>query len=177
MEHTLTDKLWLFLADWFDFNSRFCWKNIGAMPDDPRLHYNRRWIEKCIENQKKKRKLYDALRSLKRRGFLQEKTLSNSQGYILSPKGKIKILRLKIKHLDKKKLKDKNWLMVLFDIPERSRKTRDVFRKILHELGFEQLQKSVWITPYDVVDELKEAIENCRLEKYAKFLLVKEMKK
>lgn len=177
MKNTLTEKFLLFLADWFDFNSRWSWKTFMAMPDDPRLRHHRRWMKKYIENRRKKQKLYRAFRALERREFFQEKILGNTRGYILSPKGQLKILRLKIKQLDKRKLQNNFWLMVLFDIPERLKKMRDIFRKILHELGFEQLQKSVWITPYNVLKELKELIRNCHLEKFVKYLFVKEIRK
>lgn len=177
MGYNLVDNLLLFLADWFDFNNRFSWSLFTAMSGDPRLHRHRRWIEKYIEGREKKRKLYAAFQNLKRRAFFQEKFFDNSRGYIITPKGKLSILRLKIKHLNKTKFKNKLWLMVLFDVPERLRKKRDVFRKILHEMGFEQLQKSVWITPYRVDRELKELIENCNLERFAKYLFVKQIKK
>lgn len=177
MRYTLTEKFLLFLADWFDFNSRWSWQTFTAMPGDPRLRRHRRWIEKYIKDRRKRQKLNATFQTLKRREILQEKILNNSRGYILTPKGKIKILRLKIKKLNKKKNQNKYWLMVLFDIPERLRKTRDIFRKTLHELGFEQLQKSVWITPYDVLSELKELISNCSLEKFVRFLFIKEIQK
>ncbi len=44
---------------------------------------------------------------------------------------------------------DKKWRMVMFDIPERRRKTRDTLRIALRTFGFYQLQGSVWIYPYD----------------------------
>ncbi|MDO8522618.1 MAG: CRISPR-associated endonuclease Cas2 [bacterium] len=47
---------------------------------------------------------------------------------------------------------DKKWRMVIFDIPERYRKTRDKLRVTLQSYGFRQLQASVWIFPYDCED-------------------------
>lgn len=177
MRYTFTEKLLLFLTDWFDFNSQWSWKTFTAMPGDPRLRHHRRWMKKYIEDRRKRQKFHAAISGLKKREFLQEKIFKNSRGYILSTKGKLKVLRLKIKKLAKKKFKNNCWLMVIFDIPEKLRKTRDIFRKTLYELGFEQLQKSVWITPYNVVKELNELIKNCNLEKFVKFLFVKEIQK
>jgi len=177
MRFNLVDNFLLFLADWLDFNSRFSWSLFLAMPGDPRLHRHRRWIEKCMEDQKKKRKLYAIFQNLKRRELFQEKFFGDSRSYVITAKGKLSILRLKIKQLNRAKFKNKLWLMVLFDVPERLRKKRDIFRTILYEMGFEQLQKSVWVTPYNVVKELKELIKNCNLEKFAKYLFVKKIKK
>ncbi|MEK7132585.1 MAG: hypothetical protein AAB830_00885 [Patescibacteria group bacterium] len=47
---------------------------------------------------------------------------------------------------------DKRWRMIIFDIPERYRKTRDRLRATLRSYGFRQLQASVWVFPYDCED-------------------------
>jgi DNA-binding transcriptional regulator PaaX len=48
------------------------------------------------------------------------------------------------------------WRVITFDIPESNRSTRDALRKIVRELGFQQLQRSVWIHPLPCEDILKE---------------------
>ncbi len=48
-----------------------------------------------------------------------------------------------------KKRWDKRWRMVIFDIPEKYRKSRVRLRIMLRSLGFMQLQASVWVYPYD----------------------------
>lgn len=55
---------------------------------------------------------------------------------------------------------DKKWRVVIFDIPEKERKTRDFLRRKLVDLGFGELQKSVYISPLDVLRDLKEMLEN-----------------
>jgi len=42
---------------------------------------------------------------------------------------------------------DGRWRLVLFDVPESRRSTRDKLRKYLHRHGFGFLQNSVWVTP------------------------------
>lgn len=49
---------------------------------------------------------------------------------------------------------DKRWRFVMFDIPEKSRLFRNVFRDKLKRLGFFQFQKSIWIYPYDCEKEI-----------------------
>lgn len=129
---------------------------------------------KYLDNKERKRKLYFAFCALKRRQFLQRKIFGNAHGYILTPKGIAKISRLKTKLRKKKKLPKDQWLMVFFDIPEKIRRTRDIFRLSLKEWGFEQLQKSVWVTSYDLTKELKELIRDYNLQNYAQPLLVKK---
>jgi hypothetical protein len=52
----------------------------------------------------------------------------------------------------KKRRWDKRWRVIIFDIPERRRRTRDRLRITMSELGFVRLQDSVWVYPYDCED-------------------------
>lgn len=44
---------------------------------------------------------------------------------------------------------DKKWRVVIFDIPEKKKKVRDQVRNLFVTAGFERLQDSVWVYPYD----------------------------
>ena len=52
----------------------------------------------------------------------------------------------------KKRRWDRQWRVIVFDIPERRRRTRDRLRAIMRSLGFAHLQDSVWVYPYDCED-------------------------
>lgn len=52
----------------------------------------------------------------------------------------------------KKKRWNGRWRVVIFDVPERRRQTRDRLRDIMKEVGFVHLQDSVWVFPYDCED-------------------------
>lgn len=47
---------------------------------------------------------------------------------------------------------DHKWRVLIFDIPERRRKLRIQLRIVLRSIGFERLQDSVWVFPYDCED-------------------------
>ena len=47
---------------------------------------------------------------------------------------------------------DGKWRILIFDIKEQRRGTRDQLRRSLVEFGFRYLQRSVWIYPYDCED-------------------------
>ena len=55
-------------------------------------------------------------------------------------------------HNGKKRRWDKRWRVVIFDIQEKRRRTRDRLRITMRELGFIRLQDSVWVYPYDCED-------------------------
>lgn len=51
---------------------------------------------------------------------------------------------------------DGRWIVVVFDIPEEERWIRDRLRLDLEDLGFGMLQKSVWISPFPIAEDLRE---------------------
>jgi len=51
---------------------------------------------------------------------------------------------------------DGKWRLVIFDIPESARRAREQIRRLLKELGFQQLQLSVWIHPLPCLDYFKD---------------------
>lgn len=54
---------------------------------------------------------------------------------------------------------DGNWFVVFFDVDVGRKNIRDALRFLLKRLGFAQLQKSVWVIPFDCrmeVEELKD---------------------
>lgn len=44
---------------------------------------------------------------------------------------------------------DKRYRLVMFDIPEKRKNTRDSVRQLLRGCGFLRIQDSVWLFPYD----------------------------
>ncbi len=47
------------------------------------------------------------------------------------------------------------WHIVSYDIPEKKRRRRDILRGILLKLGFGPLHKSLWICPYNFLDDVE----------------------
>jgi len=81
----------------------------------------------------------------------------------LTSQGNKKITRdFPLLSLQKRKW-DKKWRVVIFDIEEINRGVRDGLRKKLKELGFGMLQKSVFLSPHDVVEDMLEFIESVGL--------------
>jgi DNA-binding transcriptional regulator PaaX len=114
----------------------------------------RRWL---WGRKYKKKKVYNAFYRLKKEGCIKIEK-KNHQIYIsLTDKGRKKAGWLQIDALKIKKPKkwDKKWRIVIFDISQLKKILREAFRGKLKELGFRQLQKSVWIIPYDCRDEIE----------------------
>ena len=82
----------------------------------------------------------------------------------ITKKGESRILKYRIEDItiDKPSTWDKKWRLVIFDIPDHSKKKSNVLRNKLYNLGFLQYQKSIFIYPYpcqDQIDFIKEVFE------------------
>lgn len=73
-------------------------------------------------------------------------------------------IKKRYKLTQKEKSWDKKWRVLMFDIPEKRRLKRDYLRIKLYQIGFGHLQKSVWVSPFDVIRELEEFLEFNHLE-------------
>lgn len=92
-----------------------------------------------------------ALKRLKKKGCLEKIERKGSISYRITERGKNKIER-KIFDRD---VWDGKWRVVMFDIPEEEKRIRDNLRNVLIASGFKYFQKSVWLTPFDVLDEVE----------------------
>lgn len=84
---------------------------------------------------------------------------------------------MKYLHLEKirKKKWDGHWRVIIFDIPETLKKWREYLRAELRNLGFKQLQYSVYITPYPVTGELHELLDEWNMKKHFRYMTVTEI--
>ncbi len=104
----------------------------------------------------KKEKLDNAFFYMRRKGYIRFEK-KNHQIYIfLTAEGKKRAGKYTIDelHIKRPKKWDGKWRVVVFDIPNATRITRDALRGKLIELGFYRVQQSIWIFPYDCKKEI-----------------------
>ncbi len=95
-------------------------------------------------------KLNNSLYSLLKNGHIKFVENKSGKKYLsLTPRGRLEFLKYQKVSFMKPKIWDKHWRVVIFDIPEQKRRLRDIVRFHLKKIGFIQLQKSVWVFPYD----------------------------
>ena len=125
-----------------------------------RLHkpYNRQQIQNSVNY-------------LKRKKFIAYPAKSRKQFFILTNKGRRHLLGLKIAELQIKKTAwDKKWRLVIFDIPEEATPDRFRFRRILKNLGFLHLQRSVFILPYPCEKQINLICQYLKIDNYVHIL-------
>jgi len=127
--------------------------------------FSKEWRK--IDEKALKRKIWELYRS----HLIEAKeNPDGSFSFTLTSEGKLKVLTY---HFQEMKIKQKNWdgkwRLVIFDIPEKLKVTRNAFREKLKELGFYELQKSVFVIPYPCEDEINFLIEFFNLRKFVRF--------
>lgn len=95
---------------------------------------------------------------LKERNLIKVKENKNETFTVeLSKNGKRKVLEYDLDKLKIGPMKkwDGKWRFIMFDIPNKHKVRSNVLREKLKELGFYQYQKSVWIHPYPIENEME----------------------
>ncbi len=119
------------------------------------------FINNLLRNHKRfkqypKQRITDTFARLKREGLIKIEKRGKQIYIKLTAEGKKKANYYQINDLLIKKPKrwDKKWRVVIFDIVELKRSRREAFRGKLKELGFYQIQRSVWVYPFECRDEI-----------------------
>ena len=103
------------------------------------------------------RKIQKALAGLKHRGFIEVIREKDGKEVVrIISKGETKVREFELDALVIRKpwRWDKKWRIIIFDIPNKYRNAREALRDKIKELGFHQLQKSVWVHPYPCEEEI-----------------------
>ena len=108
--------------------------------------------------------------SLRRRGYIEIKKDDKNRSIKFTNKTKLALLRELSARSDFDGLNH----FISFDIPERMRKDRDAFRRMIKRLGFRQIQKSLWVCKHDVGDLIEIAAYECGVEKYIAYIISKK---
>lgn len=103
------------------------------------------------------KKVSAAFYRLKKEGCIEIEKRGKQFYVSLTKKGKVKAGWLQIDSLEIKRPKewDGKWRLVIFDISQLKKFFRELFRGKLKQLGFYQLQKSVWVHAFDCRDEIE----------------------
>lgn len=96
---------------------------------------------------------------------------------VLTGEGKQRCLTYRLDDMNIKPPKawDKKWRVILFDIPEKRRKVRDALRHHLQRLGCYELQKSVFVHPFECRDEIDFIIEFFQARPFVRFIVAEDI--
>ncbi len=159
----LTVEILIALLSLLEVNHRLAYK--------PSYFLNRSFSDFYKMKERYYRAFYNALRYK----YLKKRLVKNVVYFEVTRKGRYKalkyILKNKLKNKEKEKW-DRKWRLFIFDIPEKKSILRERLRENLQLLGFKYLQKSVWVTPYDIRKELGIVVDYLNIKSYVHFMVV-----
>ena len=125
------------------------------------------------KNQKEKQKLYNALNYLKQKKFVDIAEKPNGILVKIASKG-YEVLEF-YESIEKMQIKqpkrwDRKFRIVIFDIPAKKQAARMALIQKLKDMGFYMLQKSIWVHPYDCINEIATLRKLFEIEPYVKIM-------
>lgn len=105
------------------------------------------------------------LKRLERKGLVRVVKDAGRPFLQVTPKGELELLKFKESERSKKRKWDGKWRVVIFDIKESRRGIRNKIRQDIVSFGFERLQDSVWVYPYDCEELIALLKVSCRIGK------------
>lgn len=134
-------------------------------------------LKPFIKNKKKynlKYYLNQKAKKLIRESLLKIDMQNGKQFISLTEKGKRKLLYYQI--TEKKKHKwDGKWRVVVFDVWENVRSKRNLLRNEIRNFGFIQLQRSVWIYPYECGEFIELLKTSLSFGKNIRYMIVESL--
>ncbi|MBI5799089.1 MAG: CRISPR-associated endonuclease Cas2 [Candidatus Yonathbacteria bacterium] len=96
---------------------------------------------------------------------------------VLSKEGKRLALTYDIENIELKTPTqwDGRWRIVMFDVPEKYKRTRDALRMHLKNMGFYEFQKSVFVHPYPCAKEIEYITEFYQARRFVRFIVAAEI--
>lgn len=171
------------------FTEEFLWKLYGlldATNDTYKALMPRSWNDIASPEWRELYLFYKKKR--RQRSMSQYISYLKRMGYIAIPKGKsIGILHITAKGKEKalvgqKKVrellprKDGKMIMLMYDIPKRKQGIRQAFRGALESMEYQMLQKSVWVSSKDVLEETERVAREYNLEDCINLFVIEKIR-
>lgn len=120
-----------------------------------------------------KSQFWQKISYLKRRGLIDIFVKDKERYYEISTNGKKILQKNAFKNLkvNRPNKWDGKWRIIIFDVPEKLRASRDALRDEITQLGFFQIQKSVYVYPFECSEEILFLSEQLLISKYVLIMI------
>ena len=118
-------------------------------------------------------KFYATFHKLKNQKLIDISESNGKSTITITKNGKKKLLQYNLEKLriQKPKVWDKKWRVVIFDIPEKRKIARDFLRRKFNELGLYKIQDSVWVHPFDISDIIESLVTIYEIRPFVKLII------
>ena len=127
---------------------------------------------KKLDKRSREREVRRVVYYMKRRGLIKYATEDYEHGIALTETGKQYLKQRDFESLaiPRPTQWDKQWRLIFFDIPETQKSSRDRLTRKLRQLGFQQLQRSIWIHPFPCQVEIETVTETVGVRRFVTYL-------
>jgi DNA-binding transcriptional regulator PaaX len=134
-------------------------------------------IKKVFGQDHKPKNISSYFFKLRKQKLIEIKKYGNSQKVVLMENGLKIFLRFQYEDINIKKIKiwDRNFRVIVFDIPENKNLARNSLREKMKELGFVKFNDSVWVYPYPCQKEIDFIANYWGIGKYVHFILARDI--
>lgn len=115
------------------------------------------FIWQYLEEKIASQNIYSALNRLKKEGLVEKISGPQKTGFKISQQGKRLLADLLVPEANRW---DGYWHVVSFDFPETKSKERTQLRRRLHYLGFGKMHRSVWISPHNLLPQVRKIVSS-----------------
>ena len=112
------------------------------------------------------RSIYTLIDRLNKKGLLRKSRKEKKLHLELTEKGKKYLEKHFMGSAESRPPWDGKWRMIIFDIPEEKKRSRNLLRRYLNALGFGKVQRSVWISPLDLTAQTVSYVKKLQLSDY-----------
>lgn len=130
----------------------------------------------AYETKKRARSFNQFISYLKRMGYIAVPTGESVGVLRLTAKGREKAFEGREKARTLPPRKDGKMIMLMYDIPKRKQRVRQAFRGALEFLEYQMLQKSVWVSSKDVLEETERAVREYELDDCVNLFVIEKIK-
>jgi len=117
-----------------------------------------------------------AISRMSRKGLIKVRRVGRRSYYSLTSHGRTLLTEGARRIFKRKTTKwDGNWNIVTYSIPEKTRETRDIFRRELAWLGYGPLSEATWVSPYDMTKEVNELAEKLNIRDCVQIFSAKQV--
>ncbi len=132
---------------------------------------------KQLDERQRHRELLRITHYMKQRGLISYNPRDYEHGIKLTKNGKNKLRQrdFSTMAIPRPHKWDKKWRLVFFDIPESYKHKRNSLNLKLKQLGFRQLQISIWVYPFPCRSEIEAVSETLDIRKFVTYVEINKI--
>lgn len=122
-----------------------------------------------LDARAQQRELQRTLSYMRQQGLIRG---DYEHGLALTDKGRRRLAKSEFANIaiDQPAVWDQHWRIVFYDIPEKHKQGRDALTAKLRQLGFYQLQRSVWVHPFPCRDVIETVTTTYKVSRYVTYV-------